>query len=108
MPRPRQTPDRTLTRAEIQKAYRDRQKQTREEELKQKGMPASRPIPSMPSTPRWTAMLDAARAQIEAAKDEMQTYFDERSEEWQNSEKGEAMQEQLERLDTAIEALEET
>jgi hypothetical protein len=107
MPRPRQTPDQILSRAEIQKAYRERQKQAREQELRQKGMPASPPIPSMPGTPRWTAMLDAARAQIETARDEMQSYYEERSEQWQEGEKGEAMQEQLERLEAAIEALQE-
>lgn len=107
MPRPRQTPDHILSRAEIQKAYRERQKQAREQELQQKGMPASRPIPSMPNTPRWTAMLDAARAQIETARDEMQSYYEERSEQWQEGEKGEAMQERITQLETAIEALQE-
>lgn len=106
MPRPRQTPDHILTRAEIQRAYRARQKQAREQEQKQKGLPASRPIPTMPDTPRWTALLDAARAQIETAKEEMQAYFDERSEEWQEGERGEAMQERIEQLETALESLE--
>jgi hypothetical protein len=106
MPRPRYTEDRTLTRAEIQKAYRERQKQARAEELKQKGIPASSPIPTIPAAPRWNALLEAARASIETARDEMQSYFDDRSEEWQEGERGQAMQERIEQLETALEALE--
>ena len=108
MPRPRYNADRTLSDAEKQKAYRERQKQAREQELQQKGMPASRPIPSMPDTPRWNALLDAARANIETARGEMQTYFDERSEEWQEGDRGQTMQERIEQLETALDALEVT
>lgn len=105
MPRPRYTPDHTLSRAEIQKAYRERQKLAREEELRKKGLPASRPIPTMPDTPRWNALLDAARAALETAQQEMQAYIEERSEEWQDSERGQALQERLEQIEEAINSL---
>lgn len=106
MPRPRYTEDRTLSRAEIQKAYRERQKQAREQELQKKGLPATRPIPTMPDTPRWNALLDAARVHMETARDEMQAYFDDRSEEWQEGDRGQALQERIEQIGTALEALE--
>jgi hypothetical protein len=105
MPRPRQNPEHVLTDAEKQKAYRERQKQARALELQQKGMPASSPIPTMPAAPRWNALLEAARANIETAKEEMQGYFDDRSEEWQEGERGQAMQERIEQLETALDAL---
>jgi hypothetical protein len=105
MPRPRYTADRTLSNAEKQKAYRERQKQARTLELQQKGMPASSPIPTMPAAPRWKALLEAARANMETARDEMQAYFDDRSEEWQEGDRGQAMQERIEQLETALDAL---
>lgn len=108
MPRPRQNADRTLSRAEIQKAYRARQATERAQELAQKGMPKTRPIASMPSQERWNALLEAARAYIETAQGEMQSYFDDRSEEWQESERGETIQERLTQLETALDALNET
>ena len=92
--------------AERQRRYRERQAAARAEELQAKGMPATRPIPSMPSKERWQALLDAARANLATAQAEMQSYFEDRSEEWQESEKGEAFQERLTQIDTALDALE--
>ena len=105
MPFSRQNPDRNQTRAEIQAAYRQRQKQAMQEQLKQKGLPAAPLIPTIPAAPRWTALLAAARANIETARDEMQAYFDDRSEVWQESERGEAMQERIEQLENTLDTL---
>jgi hypothetical protein len=84
MPTPRQHTD----QAARQKAYRERQRQARETELAAKGLPALPAIPTMPGRARWTAMLDQARAMLGTMREEMETYHDERSEEWQESERG--------------------
>ena len=103
MPTPRQY----TSNAERQKAYRERQQQARLAEMQRKGLPATPAIPTMPGTARWNALLEQARTSLEACIDEMQTYFDDRSEEWRESEKGEQMQEHIDHLNEVLESLQE-
>ncbi len=84
MPTPRQYTD----RAARQKAYRERQRQARETELAAKGLPALPAIPTMPGRARWTAMLDQAATLLQTLQSEMENYHSDRSEEWQESERG--------------------
>ena len=39
--------------------------------------------------PRWNAAIEAARELVERTVEEMQEYFDDRSEDWQESERAE-------------------
>ncbi len=82
--------------AQRQKAYRLRQAETRIEELRVKGFPASPQIPTMPGTKRWSAMKAQAQAILLVMLLEMETYRDARSENWQESEKAEALEETME------------
>ena len=59
-------------------------------ELAQRGLPPAPAIPSIPGQKRWKAGLEYASSLLEAISQEMQNYFEERSEEWQESERGEA------------------
>ena len=94
MPTPRQY----QTDADRQRAYRERQKQARLTELAAKNLPAAPPIPSMPGTARWKALQEQARLALQTTLDEMQAYYDERSEAWQEGERAATMQEQIEAL----------
>ena len=49
-----------------------------------------------------TTSRDTARAAIETARDEMQDYYADRTEEWQSSDKAEAVQEKIDALDSIL------
>lgn len=103
MPRTRQH----ANQADKQRAYRERQKQARIAEQQAKGFPVRPTLPTVPALPRWKALIESSREQIEIVRDEMQIYFDERSEKWQESEKGEEHQNRMESLESALSALDE-
>ena len=105
MPRPRLNPEKILTPAEKQKAYRERQKQARITERQQKGLPPAPAVPTMPGTARWNALIVQAQAALDTCLEEMQTYFDDRSEQWQESERGEQMQERIDQISELLETL---
>lgn len=98
MPTPRQY----STQAERQAAYRKRQAEARRQEQQAKGLPALPAVPTLPGDKRWSAMQEQARALLQTMQEEMQAYYDERSEQWQESDKGEAMQERLDALESII------
>ena len=101
------TPLQHLNIAAKQKAYRARQAQVRNQEQLAKGMPRAAPISTMPSPKRWNAQIELARVALETVQQEMQDYHADRSELWQESEKGadflqrvEAIEEMLQQFDT--------
>jgi hypothetical protein len=100
------TPRRYRTAAERQAAWRARQAEARNRERAERGLPAAPSVPTMPSTARWNALLAMAKAALDAARNEMQEYYDDRSETWQAGERGEAMQERIDALDTILADLE--
>lgn len=101
MPTPRQYKN----AAERQAAYEKRRKAARDEELRGKGLPPMPLIPTMPGTRRWKGMIDLARALVQGVCDERESYYDDRSEEWQESERGETFLENSEAIGEAREAL---
>ena len=89
-----------MTPAEKQRAYRERQR------LKALGQLPDAPAPcNIPAERRWTAALDQALRLLTQTRDEMQTYAEDRTDEWRESERGEAMQERIEALDALIDDL---
>lgn len=88
-----------------QAAYRLRQKRALEKRLTEPALPPMPPIPTMPGSARWTAAIDRSTTLLTAVREEMQTYFDDRSEAWQEGERAEAMLENMEALEQAIDAL---
>ena len=106
MPRPRLNPDRVLTPAEKQAAYRKRQKEALVAKFSEEKLLPSPPIPTMPGTARWNALIKQARISLETCREEMEGYFEERSEEWQESEKGEQMQEHIDQIGELMEGIE--
>lgn len=99
------TPKKHKSNAQRQAAYRKRQELARHAERQQEGLPPLPVISTMPGTRRWTRMLEHARTLIETVKQEREDYYDERSESWQESDRGYDFQQNTEALDTAIDAI---
>lgn len=101
------TPRRFQTNADRQAAYRQRAAETRRQELQRKGLPPTPAIPSMPGNARWNALLALAAEATATVAAEMESYFEDRSEEWQEGEKGETFTERLDEVRSAAESVAE-
>jgi hypothetical protein len=99
------TPKKYETEAEKHRAYRERKAAARLAELQQKGLPPVPPIATMPGTARWKALHEQAVKALETIRDEMQSYSEERSEQWQESERGEEFAARLEALEEMLSSL---
>jgi len=99
------TPRKYQTDAERQAAYRQRQAQARRAEQQEKGLPPLPSVPTMPGEKRWQAMTDQARALLGAQRDEMQSYYDEHSEAWQESDKGASLRERIDAIGEMLDQL---
>lgn len=102
MPTPRQY----ANPAERQAAYRARLAAARKQEQEAKELPLPA-VASLPGPARWQALRRQAALLLERAEEEMQAYYDQRSERWQESERGEAFLERLEALQELHEAAEQ-
>jgi len=89
-----------------QRAYRARQAQARHEERQAKGLPAAPPLPTLPGRARWQALLTQAQLALETVRDEMQTYYEDRSEAWQQGERAATLAEQIDQLEVVLNDLE--
>lgn len=103
MPQPRKYE----TRAAQQAAYRKRQMLSQQALLSLKGLPSLPAIPTMPGAARWSAMMGQARLLLQEASEQMQSYHDERSEQWQEGPKAEELLSRLEHVQEAVAALQE-
>ena len=103
MPQPREH----ASAAARQAAYRKRCEAARKRVLASKGLPQLPAISTMPGWPRWTGSLSTARELIERTVEEMQEYFDERSEEWQEGEKAPVFQERIDEVQAMLDAMSE-
>jgi len=97
MPTPRQY----ASAAHRQAAYRLR--------CREQARPAhgGAPRPSQPGRRRWAALCAQALSLVELAGREMEAYYDQRSEAWQESDRGEAFSEVMESVAQIAEALSE-
>jgi hypothetical protein len=102
MPQPRMY----SSHAARQAAYRSRQEQAREQQLHAKGLPPLPAIAGMPGTCRWRGAVSQAICLLTTVVNEMQDYFDERSEEWQEGERAEEHQQRIEAVEDIVDALE--
>ncbi len=88
-----------------QRAYRARHAQARRAEQQAKGLSSAPALPALPSRARWQALLDQARLFLETAREEMQTYYDDRSEAWQQGERAALLADHLDSLGQALDDL---
>jgi hypothetical protein len=98
MPQPRKYEN----AAERQRAYLARREQTRCQQLQAKGLPALPTMATMPGERRWQGLLESARITLQTLHQEMQAYQEQRSEAWQESDRGQAMAERIELLEALI------
>ncbi len=84
-----------LTNSARQAAYRSRLELARQQELSERGLPALPPLASMPGTVRWNGAIRRCVALLTLVHEEMQGYFEERSEAWQESDRGVDHQERM-------------
>ena len=103
MPTPRRYPDAAARQA----AYRARQAEARRQEQAAKGLPALPAVATLPGYARWRTLVRQATLLLQTVQEEMQAYHDDRSESWQESERGECFREELEALQAAQSAVEE-
>ena len=103
MPQPRKYE----TRAQQQAAYRKRRATSDRQLLAQKGLPPLASIPTMPGNARWSAMIAQAHMLLSEAVDEMQSYHDDRSEQWQDSSRAEDLLAKLDHLQETMDQLEQ-
>lgn len=103
MPQPRKY----ATRAEQQAAYRKRRTLSDRALLAAKGLPPLPAIPTMPGNARWSAMISQANTLLCEAVVEMQSYHDDRSETWRDSDKAEDLLARLAHLEDAMAQLQE-
>ena len=102
MPRPKLHRDHAARQA----AYRRRQEVARERERGDTGLPPLPVLATVPGHARWTQAIAQAQSLLTCVVEEMQAYFDERSEAWQESERGNAHQERIEAVQEVVETLE--
>ena len=100
------TPRKYASHAERQAAYR-RRLAARRAPLPAHGAPTEPGVPSQPGRGRWRGLLRQATRLLETTGQEMEEYYQQRSERWQESERGEAFLERLETLRETQAALEE-
>ena len=92
--------------AERQAAYRRRQAQARAV-APQRSLPGAPALPTMPGRGRWTAALNWASQYVAIVAQEMQAYHDDRTERWQESERGERFFESLGQIEQLAELIDE-
>lgn len=100
-------PKKYQTDAHRQAAYRLRTEQARREQLSARSLPPLPAIPSMPGEVRWKAALRHAHTLLETTIVEMQDYYEDRSETWQESERGWSLAERIQALQDCLDSLEE-
>jgi FtsZ-binding cell division protein ZapB len=103
MPTPRQY----ANAAQRQAAYRRRTAQALCALQEAKDLPQRAAIASMPSSRRWDALIQQACRALQTVHQEIEEYWDARSEVWQESDRAVQMQEFLERIAEAIGVVEE-
>jgi len=91
--------------AERQRAYRARLRGRRT--TGPESSPAPSAISAMPSTARWSALITQARTCLQTVQDEMQSYYYDRSDAWQEAERGLAFEERIELVEAAAQAIED-
>jgi hypothetical protein len=100
-------PQKHVSHAARQAAYRLRCREARAQEQKERGLPVLPSVPTLPGTARWTAALSSARRLLETVQAEMLAYFEERSELWQEGERGQAFTDRLEALESVLSSLDD-
>ena len=101
------TPKKHVNAAACQAAYRKRQAEARRLELQKKGLPALPMVPNFPGEARWKKMLAEAAALLSMVVEEREAYFNDRSEEWQESDKADTFQERTDAVTDILNSIDD-
>jgi hypothetical protein len=101
------TPRRYANQAARQAAYRRRTAEQRQVAGTTLGVPPLPPVAPLPGYARWRALRRGAHLLLATIEAEMQQYYTERAETWQESERGETFLERLEALQEVQHAIDE-
>jgi hypothetical protein len=94
-------PKKYASDAERQAAYRERSKE-KQVGVALASLPSAPGIANMAARRRWQTLLESARSSLSLLQGEMATYYDDRSEAWQESERGENHQSDLENIEEVL------
>jgi hypothetical protein len=102
------TPQKYANNAERQSAYRRRRSSQLEGKLMPQisGTGVSRVSPAS-SYHRWHTMIRQSRSLLECVNEEMESYYHDRSELWQESERGDTFIETMELIEAVISLMED-
>lgn len=103
MPQPRKH----ASNAARQAAFRRRRDQTTEALQQAKGLTPLPSIQTIPGWSRWRQVLSQAEQALRQVHEQMQDYYDDRSEEWQESEKADEFTERTEAVEELVEQITE-
>ena len=101
MPQPRKYAGSALKQA----AYRRRQAAARDDQLRAKGLPPLPALPQIPGRARWRAAIESACELLEQTTTEMEGYHADRSDEWRETARADALQEQIDTIERALDEL---
>jgi len=90
-----------------QAACRKRRKQAQDALLSEKGLPALPGAQNIPGWPRWRKGLKDIEALMSIIEAEMETYQGDRSERWQEAERGQEFQDKFDAFQSAHEQVTE-
>lgn len=89
-----------------QAAYRCRQAKAREQELAEPRLPSLPAMDSLPGTVRWNAVIRRCADLLALIRNESASYYDDRTEAWQEVDRGQAHAERVEALTEIVDGLE--
>ena len=84
--------------AQRQAAYRRRCREATERQLRDKGLPALPAVSTIPGATRWCQAITNATELLSMVAEEMESYFDDRSEAWQESDRADTFRERLDAI----------
>jgi hypothetical protein len=88
--------------AERQAAYRRRRSQALAALQSAKGLAPLPHIATIPGWPRWRQVLEQAEQALHEVHEQMQSYYDERSEIWQDSDKADEFNLKMEAVEELV------
>jgi len=80
------------TNAQRQAAYRIRRRAIIDEILSQRGLPPLPAISTIPGWPRWKEAIARIAYQMQMVETEISDYYDQRSDQWRESERADQFQ----------------
>jgi enamine deaminase RidA (YjgF/YER057c/UK114 family) len=101
MPQPKEY----RSNADRQAAYRRRRKEAHAALQSAKGLPPLPAVATMPGWRRWRQVLEQFEQALSEAHEQMQRYYDDRSDDWIESEKADEFTEKMEAVEELIDQI---